>query len=469
MEIISDIDLSKKFAEPIFNDYSVAIEFINIKPDYSLLKFRCILEYFCSEAWQRRKATRAAGNLADRIVKLCESGIIDQKEGELLHKLRLLGNNGVHRTYQAESQQDKEFIARERSILQEQALQARRHAVDLLKIAHRILLGKELSHQIEMVAIERQEHKEMLYEAIVSTSAESKMRAGLLCESIADELAMKSPLVVSSELKTHLDSLNKMAAVQYEAAFLISARLDDSYRKMTEQAEAASPSDVAYRYCDPEPLFRYAMIALGGVLGEDAENKAPTLLKMAANKGYHVAAAYYGAHMYYEKNYRESLEYLTRAAEHDVNPAFAYLGKYYSEGLACKVDKDLALKYINQGVDLDCADALAVLGIVLHKGEICEKDDNKAGEALLRAYRKGSAMGKRYYIFDFKNLPERVADELQKLGKYLQVLWSLENDSEARQKVRPKPRPNEQCSCGSGKKFKKCCREKILSTTKVPH
>ena len=185
---------------------------------------------------------------------------------------------------------------------------------------------------------------------------------------------------------------------------------------------------------------------------------------MVADKGHGDACAYYGGYLYDEsKNYNESLNYLTKAADNNIQISFIYLWHYYTDGKCSKPDYEKAFYWLNKGIELGYPDALCCLGISYHKGIYFQKDDKKAEKILKDAIEKGSEKAYRYYMIEFNDLSGKVALELKKFGEAIEeaVQEFTENSSIRAVKNRHlKIGRNQPCPCGSGKKYKKCCLNK---------
>ncbi|NKC15475.1 MAG: hypothetical protein GKR94_25750 [Gammaproteobacteria bacterium] len=107
---------------------------------------------------------------------------------------------------------------------------------------------------------------------------------------------------------------------------------------------------------------------------------------------------------------------------------------------------------------MGCPDAIAALGEVYHQGKLIPKDNNKSKELLEKSIEQGSAIGKKYYLVKFNDLAGKMAESFNAFGEQLE---------KAIKEIKPQPirsgkkiGPNEKCPCGSGLKYKKCCRDK---------
>ena len=120
----------------------------------------------------------------------------------------------------------------------------------------------------------------------------------------------------------------------------------------------------------------------------------------------------------------------------------------------------MVLEYLKQGISLGCQDSMGSLGIAYHKGIIVDKDDKKAEEWLKKAIKLGSIIAQRYYIIEFQDLIGKTTECFKRFAEVLEK--GIEDAKPKPVKVGKKINPNEKCSCGSGKKYKKCCRNLAL-------
>lgn len=454
---ISDLEFSKKFKAPVFEDYEFAIEFLTIKPDVSLLKFRGILECLCLQISNSKEIKFKSNNLSSQIECLYKYQVIDDSFKNMLDELRKLCNQGVHKSNfnKAESEEEHIFQKKVRQKLLGNAEKARTLVIKIFENTFLLLNPDKELPDYQLVSIGKQEHKEILYNAMTSLCSKQKFKAGLLYESMADESVAKGQKIISSELSYHRQSLYKLAADCYEASYKISANVDKKRHLLLNP----DIEDIINRFCDTETLFRYALLAYQGKLGKEQEEKGGNMLKIAADRGHSRAAAYYGVYLYEDiKDYTLSLKYLNKAIENDEPFAYNFLYYYYSEGLACDVNAELALANIQKGIDLGDADSFQLLGEAYHEGKIVKKNNTKAEQLLNEAIEKGSLKALHYYRFTFKNFFGEFEKTLRNIGKDIE---KSEKNRKSKQTIRndKKIGRNEICPCGSGQKFKKCCKQ----------
>lgn len=443
---ITDIELSRAISDEVFDYYVTALDFINSNPDYSLLKFREVVDSIVSMLAYKKGLEFDSKRIFDRINFLFECQLISNPLKDNLHIVRKLGNSGVHKSTGFDG--DKEFYESRKRLLVDSANKAREKVVSILGDFYCIIYNLPNIPSVELVLVGRQDYREILYEATLKCASDVKLKAGVVCESILDEQGFKSGFVVSESVLAHLGSLKEIALSFYDASCVISANYVGLYNLQVYGLDA---EQVVLKNADLEALFKYSKLAIDESLEDYINDKGMIRLKAAAERGYGQAEALYGAVLYGEGEYQTSLVYLTRAEEKDELLALQFLYYAYSEGKACEQDFTLAIKYLNHAIELGCPDSLAILGAAHHKGEVVVKDDEKAKFLLQKSIEKGSAYGKRYFVVEFNDIVGFMMDHFKALGK-------LVTDSKMKPVVSTKNiKRNDPCSCGSGIKYKKCC------------
>tara|TARA_R110002060_G_scaffold22516_2_gene30553 strand:+ start:26135 stop:27538 length:1404 start_codon:yes stop_codon:yes gene_type:complete len=447
-EIKTDLDLADQFSSSIFDDYQTALEFLTDNPDYSLLKFRKITEELCVLIAEKMALEFSSNKLNDRINTLDDSQIINRNTKNLFHDLRILCNDGVHNNKKTELDNDAAFIQEAKNKCLEKANRARKYIIELFEDTYLLLkLGKSFS-KISYVDCSDYGFKKIIFDAAISPSYLSKLKAGIAYETIAKQATIGMPLVVDNTFKLHHDGLLKLAANHYESAYKL------SFKESNYHSDAKN----LYKYCDVESLFRSAKIAASGLVNGVTEEEAFQYIKIAADRGYNEAVAFYGAYLFDEARYDESKEYLNKAMKVDSAMANRYLFYIYSE---VEFDPKLAMQHLEKAIELGCSDSIGELGILYHKGFIVEKDIDKAEVLLLDGISKGSYVAKRYHLVDFNDLVGQMQKGAQEFALGLEK--AFEQVQKELEESKPKPinvvkiGRNDPCSCGSNTKYKKCC------------
>lgn len=460
---ISDVEVCRKISKNLYSEYSNALEFITLNPDYSLLKLRESTEIIVDLISEKKQLKVKNYSLFHKVNALFESQIISYSTKGKFHEIRKLCNSGVHKNLAFEG--SKEFYEGVMEKLKQSAKKSRDIFITLLEDVSSIFL-KENFRKIVSAKITGREEKEIMFEASISLCDRMKFKAGIVCESIFKKQQFDAPLIMGLSFVYHIQSLIKSALGFYEASYKISANVKEFEIFSGDKDE----NQLVLERCSLEALYRYAALAIGFDEDEKIKNKGLHNLKIAADRGYAPAEALYGARLYEEKNFDLSLSYLKNASSKDEVLALRFLYYYYSDGGACQKNIELALANLEKAVGLGCPDALAVLAGVYHRGEFVTKNLDRAKTLLEESIEKGSAIGKRYYIVEFNDLAGKVADEFQAFGDKLML---------AIDQLKPKPYrsetkigANEKCPCGSGLKYKKCCRDrpnKKMQVTSTPY
>jgi vacuolar-type H+-ATPase subunit E/Vma4 len=444
----NDLDLCLALDNEIYENYVTALEFISSSPDYSLLKFRKIIDSVITLFSERSNIIFDSEKLVDRIKDLHESQIINSALKNNLHEVRKLGNSGVHTSSDAE-RGHQEF---RKNILIENARTARKLTVSILEDLYCFLKKKLVPLQLEFSPEGNQDLQKLLLEAHSQVCAKLKLKAGIVCETILADYGFTSGLVVSFRDNAHLEQLENSAIGFYNAACQISADPDSHWKIPYEKFDLEV---VTQKFGDLEALFKYASLAIRKKWGEELNAKARGRLRAAADRGYGAAESLYGTILYEKGDYEESLKYLEKGSQKDEPLALRALYVAYSSGNGFEVDAEKALSYLNRGIELGCPDSIAMLGAAYHKGTIVKRDYDRAESLLQESIKKGSAWGKNYFIVEFNNLAETISNRFAEIGEGLSKIM----DSQKKRPITigPKPGRNEMCFCGSQKKFKKCC------------
>lgn len=447
---VTDIDLSLMLSVQIAEEYLVALEFIQSNPDYSLMKFRELANVLAERFAEAQNISFNNEKLADKIQALHQAQLINSPQKEALNRIRKLGNLGVHQTYG--SFEDGQFYQQRKALLHEKAVEARKHIVSLFEDLALQTTTHMSIPKVEFISLSEQNYKELLFRATLSSSYKEKLTAGIVVESIHNDQALSSPAAVSSEVYFHSSSLIQMSAALYQAAYRISAKVD----KYPDNNLSDEESYIRH-HCALEPLYRYAAILLTGNLEKQKEEEALVCLNIAAERGYIPAMAMLGAFLYEEHKFEQAFNYLSRSANADNSTALRFLYYYYSDGLAVTVNETTALQYLQRAVDMECPDAIATLGEAYHKGIAVVRNEQKAKQLLEQSVQKGSLLGKQYLSFEFSHQQNKMKT-LEQVTETLMNMQHATSFNDAALGKTKKVGANDPCPCGSGLKYKKCCR-----------
>ena len=447
----TDVELSKAISSEVHEFYETALQFIQTNPDHSLVKFRHIAEAVVCKVAEKNDLKFKSDNLKERIDFLFKCQLISESLTSNLHIVRAFGNSGAHKTPRFEG--EAEFYESRKSALVASAHDARNTVVSILVEIYSIINNDSTEISIELAPAGHQVYREILYDACVEESPKIKLKAGITCETILIEQNFHAPIVVSSNFAAHISNLKVTALGFYDASCTISANIDDYSRSHGYSQE---PEDIICQKADVEALFKYANLALTDEPDTLLKEKGMRRLKASADRKYSPAEALYGLLLYDDEKYDYALQYLGAAAKKDEALSLRYLFYVHTDGKACPVNINKALEYLNRAIELGCPDSLATLGEAYHKGVLVAKDDEKARELLERSIEKGSAYGKNYYTVKFNDLPGKIANTMKEIGEAL--VRAVKDNKPEPIKAENKIGPNEPCHCGSGKKYKKCCK-----------
>lgn len=455
---ITDLSLSQQLSSEVFNDYGTALEFIHSYPDYSLLKFREVVNTIVKLLVEHHGAPKLSSSLIDRINYLSGERLISKELVSEFHKARKLGNVGVHKEVNLEG--DKEFFERRKLALTDNALKARELIVSIMVQVYSTLYSSPLEAVITLAPIGMQDYKEALFNAAVSPDSKLKLKAGVICEAIRDEHSSAGPIMASNSKVAHLRGLSQTALSFYEAAYKTSAPVDIFQKKVP--SDKRSDEELQLALCDLEPLYKYAYLATTEEFPAETRKQGLNGLKVAADRGYGPAEAYYGATCYENEDFDTALKYLTKAEQKDEPLALRFLFYFYTDNLACQIDSDKGFAFLDKAIELGCSDSLATKGMALHKGNFIPQDEEGGIRLLEESATMGSALGNRYLMVDCGELTKLIMDKTQDFTAKL--MQTLEGMKPKPSRVPQKTKRNDICHCEEGqknrRKYKKCCLEK---------
>lgn len=314
-ESITDVELSHKIDKEIAESYVTAVEFISSYPDYSLFKFREIIEFVTRLLAQKNDLKLSSEKLVENIEQLFDAQIIHKNTKDQLHEVRKLGNAGVHKSDSKPNEPD--FYNDIKDRLKDSAMTARAKVVSIFEDVYYILNKKYLSKKMSLVDLPSIDSGDILFQASISIDYESKLKAGILCQSILEEQRFVLPLIATENQRFHLECLLNNALSFYESSYKISANFHLHTDMLIRQKTDLNLDENILMKCQLEPLYRYASLAIRyGDIREDLDDEQErwfTPLKTAAERGYAPAEALFGAYLFDEKKYDAAYTYLSRA------------------------------------------------------------------------------------------------------------------------------------------------------------
>jgi hypothetical protein len=448
---LNDVELSKCISSEVCEDYVTGLEFIKSNPDYSLTRFRNIANSIVCKIAEKNNIKFESDKLAEKIQFLFECQLLSNPLKSNLHLVRKLGNTGAHNGPIVKGEGDLHKVRKENLIAS--AHDARMILVSVFEDMHYILNNVRASSKTELVSAGHQEYREVLYDALTTSNYKVKFKAGIICEAIAKEQSFDAPLIVSSNFLEHIKGLKRHALSFYESSCVISADIDTYQRIHKYQIDNEK---IICQWGNVEALYKYADLAIFIDFDESLKDRGMSWLKSAADRKYGPAEALYGALQFENEVFDQARHYLSLAEQKDEVLALRMLFHFYTSGKACQVDPKKALEYLKQAVELGCSDSIATLGIEYHKGVIVDKNDVEAKKLLELSVEGGSSLGKNYLTYTFNDFVGQAAD----WGKQIAADLIKEFDKRKQKPITNKLKAgaNEPCPCGSGDKYKKCCK-----------
>jgi TPR repeat protein len=465
---VDDLLFAKRFGVQIGEDYSHAIEVMTVFPEYALLKYRQVFEQLCAKLCsQYQIQIEHFDTLHLQIKELGYQGGIDERLVKLFHELRKLTNSAVHKSslmnddlgFSQDSefqQQSSQADANRKSQLLKDAELGRQLLLEVMTACgkeFRCLAKNEILVQAKLESLEL---NTLILKALNSNRAHDKFMGGKAIEKMLTDQQGESESFIESDVETsHRKSQLKIALSLYKAAIDIDAELD----ALPTSVWAESNKAVQLRFSRSriEYLFHFADIAINEDLDLGVEEHGLAALQIAANKQFVPAMALLGAKLYNEDQFSQAYELLETAAKSNSIIALRFLYHYYSDGKACDKDPDLAKHHIEKACELGCTQSMIDISTDYFNGNTFFKDIDKAEKWMNLAREKGDVRAKFAYEAFFSN-------KLQEITKAFtdEMLSSLDKAcQEMKQQpisIGQKVGVNEPCPCGSGKKYKKCCR-----------
>lgn len=472
---IDDLIFAKRFGLQIGEGYSHAIEVMTVFPEYALLKYRQVFEQLCSKLCsQYQIQIEHFDTLYLQIKELGYQGGIDERLVKLFHELRQLTNSAVHKSLSMNDDfkfsQDPEFKQQLSQADADRKLQLLNDA----ELGRHLLLevmaacGKEFkclakNETLVLAKLESLELNTLILKALNSNTPHDKFMGGKAIEKMLAEQHGESESFIENDVETsHRKSQLKIALSLYKAAIDIDAELDELPTSVW--AESNKAAQLRFSRSRVEYLFHFADIAVNEDLDLNIEEQGLAALQIAAKKQFVPAMALLGAKLYMENQFSQAYELLSAAAASDSIIALRFLYHYYSDGEACEKDPDLAKLNIEKACELGCTQAMINISTDYFNGNTFPKDIDKAEKWMNFAREKGDVRAKFAYEFLF-------SDKIQQITKAFtdEMLSSLDNVcQEMKQQpisIGQKVGVNEPCPCGSGKKYKKCCRSGAIATS----
>ena len=245
---------------------------------------------------------------------------------------------------------------------------------------------------------------------------------------------------------------------------------DLGYRKYEKIKGAIDRSRPGVRPETPWP-------ALSGEQQREMD-EARAMLREAADQG-HTEAQFYCGALYgfghgVAKDDRLALMYYEKAARQGDSDGQHNAGNYYHDGEGCEQSYERAAHWYDKAAQQDHADAICALGALHFNGQHFPRNYERA----LELYRNSAALGNAAATSNLascheygEGVPQNyqealrlytlaseqgIDEALKGIGRVQAIMRDDPTLALSKPKAK-KPKPNQPCSCGSGKKYKKCC------------
>ncbi|HFQ5157130.1 TPA: SEC-C metal-binding domain-containing protein [Vibrio vulnificus] len=501
--------------------YTSAIESMKNIPRNSALSFRYFLEWTLRIFLKREKyhiEIYKNKKPVDLIDKLFTEKIISYNQKDTLHRIRMTLNTYAHLDHMYEFNNLEDVDDK----IREDCIKIRKEIISVLRehyeMENNIPYGK-LSVSFEK--IDDIDIRELIFNAIFSDNHSSILEAAMYCELDYKKKICKhttTEALHNHKEWVFEETMPDIILSLYKSAVFNSSTLDQHCGDIAKEY----PSYEVLESSDPECLYRYAMFLLeyydkDTLVPRLNKTKPFDLLSIAACNGSVEAEVKLGKLQIEEKNIEKGLKTLNSCMNKGSVSAVLALAQFYENN---NIDKAIHLyeKAFNEGVP----DALAHLSLLKAKHNIGNKKDcyhtlEKARDegsllahSILTKIESGiifpaefmtqeeltedlRAFLKKLYhykidfnklFFNFRNNTEfdyiltvlkldyfgfeHDEDELKyfasRIPYYSQLQQELnqgyhdENKTPSHPIKKAKIGVNEQCPCGSGKKYKKCCR-----------
>lgn len=435
--IKNDEQFVELFNKPIASNYKEALLFMNVDPDISLMKFRKILETLCLLYAKDKDHDFEDNKLCNQIDELEHTQLISGVNKGLFHDIRMLTNRGVHAYNEAEQESHntdnkEELIA--------YAIDSRKGILNLLETAYLDLkIGNKIP-KYEMAGAGGQEYKDLWFTSITSSDYSVHFEMGEFYQELGEVYAKL--IIDKNDYVTNSNSMFVLAQESYKSAFKFATKLD------VETVISTQGKGIKIAPNSHQSLFNYALLCLQGKVEKHGVSDAKILFRSLIKREYSSAYSYLGWCCYLTEDYNNALKYLTHnKAQQDVF-TWQKLGVLYSEDKACSINMDKAIGYFKQAAELDDVESLFQLGRLYNIPNSILKNDEQSKTYLRKAIDMGHTNAFRYFTKHFFNTARKMEDLLKLINETDKNVPLIANNKQQR---------NNMCSCGSGKKYKKCC------------
>lgn len=446
---MTDVELCINLVPEAGEYYRRALDVMSAYPDYAKTQFRIVVEHLTSMLAKRFRVDIGQVVLYEAINELFANQIIDHSLRSELHAIRKAGNAVVH----SGPQQGTTTESTEASSSKEphgagdlqSAVDARKTLVGIFESVFLLLNTGEKLPAITTVEVGDFTSQQTLWRAVTTMDFESKIAAGLILEAQSMAPINRAALIIGYCEEAHQKTTFRMAAELYWAACEISAGLDRF--SLAEIQLKGGKEACLFKLANTEALYRYARLTFEKNEGEESHRLGVKALEVAATRGFPSACALYGDHLRKKGQFQDALVMFEAALSKGEITAPAGLAILYLAKDSPFYSPKKAEQSIQDGIARDCHHCEYLLGLWLYEGQVLEEDKER-GLKLLEAASEGGHWAAAMYVNLF--VGDRLAKMLQQ--QLLNALPVLAPHTDSSKQGR-----NEACSCGSGKKYKKCC------------
>lgn len=506
---LTDMDVCESFpaSYQVKETYSTALEFINSKHDFSLLKFRQLSESLVSILIDKYKLTSEVNGLSlyDKIRKLENYDCICSVMSSHLHKIRTATNRGVHFTPLKKAQIEGlpvELVLNKR----EELFSVRDLSANLLLFVYCEITDINKDYiMYELVEVPQFDVKEIIYQATFSTCFKTKLHAALHLESIYDDYVLRSKSNIVNYIHEewcYKGNLAKTIENIYKSAVFMSTQNSPLFEEDYDVIFEGANEECLYYYAkflyrfynedSPMPEHGYsicemlelaidrgqlnAMVELGKIYLDKKDLKVGlSLLNKARDMGSLDATVELGW-FYLDKDIRKSESYLKLAIDNGSVESKFFLGVLM---LKNRTRVDEACRLIGQSAEEGFSTAKEFVS-KLESGEfiipslLTQEGVERIAQDVLYFLEKNnlntsefiqSLIGKDhtsicYVLDDFISLDKSKIPSLASKLELFVKMQAIDFSAKPQPTVskNKKLNPNSPCPCGSGKKYKKCCR-----------
>lgn len=447
---MTDVELCINLVPEAGEYYRRALDVMSAYPDYAKTQFRIVVEHLTSMLAKRFRVDIGQVALYEAINELSANQVIDHSLRSELHAIRKTGNAVVHSGQQQGSSTEGTEASDSKATRGvgdlQSAVDARKTLVGIFESLFLLLNRGETLPAITTVEVGDFTSQQTIWKAVTTMDFEAKMAAGLILEAQSMAPINRAALIIGYREEAHKKTTVRMAAELYWAACEISAGLDRF--SLSEIHLKGGKEACLFKLANTEALYRYAQLTFDKNEGEESHRLGVKALEIAATRGYPSACAEYGDHLRQKGQFEDALVMFEAALSKGEITARAGLAILYLEKNSPFYSPEKAEQSLQDGIARDCHHSEYLLGRWLYEGKELEEDKERGLKLLEAAAEGGHGVAETYIKFC-------VGDRFAKMFQLyaLNALSALGPRTDS-----PKQGRNEPCSCGSGKKYKNCCR-----------